>query len=94
MPMPLSSTVRRRFSASISERDPGFGIVAEQAGVRDRLVAQLLAGVGRVGDQLAQEDVPVRVDRVHHQVQQLGDIGLEGAALRGGRGVSSRHGMQ
>jgi hypothetical protein len=31
---------------------------------------------------------------VHHQVQQLCDIGLEGVALWGGSGVSSRHGVR
>ena len=76
------------------QRDPGLGVIAEQGGVGDRLVAQLLAGIGRIRDQLAQEDVLVGVDRVHHQVQQLGDIGLEGVALRGGSGVSSRHGVR
>ena len=53
------------------ERDARLGIVAQQRGVGDRLVAQPLAGVGGVGDQFAQEDVLVGIDRVHHQVQQL-----------------------
>src|SRR3546814_7861782 len=54
----------------------------------DRLEAQLVAGVGGVGDQLAQEDLLVRVQRVRHQVQDLGDFGLEGAGfgVRGHRG--------
>ena len=73
------------------ERDPGLGIIAEQGRVGDRLEAQPLTGVGRVGDQLAQKDVPVGIDRVHHQLQQLGDVRLEGAAL-GGDGICGRHG--
>ena len=75
------------------EGDAGLRVVAEQRRVGDRLVAQLLAGVGGVRDQLAQEDVLVRIDRVHHQVQQLGDIGLERAAL-GPRFVNDGHGRQ
>ena len=62
MPMPLSSTVRRLLSASARMVMRGFGVVAEQLGPLDRLVAQLLAGICRVGDQLAQEDVAVRID--------------------------------
>ncbi len=59
-------------------------VVAQQLRLGDRLVAQLLAGVGGVGDQLAQEHVLVRIDRVHHQVQQAGHVGFEGAVLGGG----------
>ena len=42
--------------------DARLRIVAEQLGPLNRLVAQLLAGIGRVGDQLAQEDVAIRID--------------------------------
>ena len=45
--------------------------------VGQRLEAQLVAGVGGVGDQLAQEDLLVAVQGVHHQVQELFDLGLE-----------------
>ena len=41
------------------------------------LEAQLVAGVGGVGDQLAQEDVTVAVEGVDHQIKQLLDLGLE-----------------
>ena len=41
-------------------------------------LAQLLAGVGAVRNKLAQEDVPIRIDRMDHEVQKAGDIGLEG----------------
>ena len=75
------------------ERDAGLGIVAEQGRVGDRLVAQLLAGIGGVGDQLAQKHVLVGIDRVHHQVQQLGDIGLERPALGPGF-INGGHGRQ
>src|SRR6218665_41396 len=43
--------------------------------------AQLVAGIGRVGDQLAQEDFLVRVQRVGDQVQQLGHFGLKRQGL-------------
>ena len=46
-----------------------------------RLEADLVERVGGVGDQLAQEDVLVRVQRVDHEVQQLADLGLELVAL-------------
>ena len=84
MPMPLSSTVRRRLSASMCQADARLGVFAEQLGIGDRLVAQPLAGVRRVGNQFTQKDVLVGIDRVHHQVQKLGDIGLEGVILRAG----------
>ncbi len=51
--------------------------VPEQFGSRDRLVAQLVAGVRRVRDELAQEHVGLGIDRMHHQPQQLGHLGLE-----------------
>src|SRR5690606_40577873 len=62
-------------------RDRVLRIVAEQFRVLDRLVAQLLAGIGSIGDQLAQEYVAVRIDRVHHHVQEAGDIRLERSGL-------------
>jgi hypothetical protein len=52
--------------------------------VRERLEADLVEGVGGVRDQLAQEDVLMRVERVDHQVQQLADLGLELVAFCGG----------
>ena len=56
------------------------GILVERR-VVERLEAQLVAGVGRVGDQLAQEDLLVGVQRVRHQVQDLLDLGLERMGL-------------
>jgi hypothetical protein len=47
-----------------------------------RLEADLVEGVGRVRDQLAEEDVLVRVEGMDHEVQQLADLGLELVALR------------
>ena len=49
----------------------------DQLRLGDRLVAQLLAGVGGVGDEFADEDVAVRIDRMDHQLQKARDIRLE-----------------
>ena len=45
-------------------------------------VSKLLHGVGRVGDELPQEDLFVGVDRVRHDVQQLPRLRLELQFLR------------
>jgi hypothetical protein len=42
-----------------------------------RLETQLVAGVGGIGDQLAQEDLLVGVQRMGDEVQDLLDLGLE-----------------
>ena len=55
-----------------SSRGPSSsGASSYSAGVVQRLEAQLVAGVRRVGHQLAQEDLLVRVQRMGHQVQDL-----------------------
>jgi len=51
--------------------------VRDQFRPGDGLIAQLVAGIRRVGYQLAQENVGLRIDRMHHQMQQLGNLGLE-----------------
>ena len=51
--------------------------VRDQSRGRDGLVAEPVASVGRVGNELAQEDVGFRVDRMHHQPKQFGDLSLE-----------------
>ena len=63
----------------------------DQFGLGDRLVAQLLAGVGGVGDQLAHEDVAVRIDRMDHQMQQARNVGLETLGLGLARRLRRRH---
>jgi hypothetical protein len=64
------------------------GAVGEQFGLGDGLVAQLVAGIGAVGDQLAQEHLGLRIDRVNHQMQELGDLGLKRAGLGNGVGFA------
>ncbi len=72
--------------------DPRRGVIAEQRGIGDRLVAQPLAGIGGVGDQLAQEHGAVGIDRMHHQVKKLGDVRLERAVFGAGLLGCGRHG--
>ena len=76
-PMPLSVMVS--VLASLSKDDAHFelGLVFVQRGLVDGLEAQLVAGVRRIRDQLAQEDFLVGVERVRDEVQQLGNFGLE-----------------
>ena len=45
--------------------------------VGERQIAGLVDGVAGVGDQLAQEDLLVRVEGMDHQVEDLVDLGLE-----------------
>ncbi len=61
----------------------------EKLGGRDRLVAQLVERIGGVGDELPQEHIAVGIDRVHHEMQELGHLGLEqmGLGSAGGGGV-------
>lgn len=59
------------------QRDARGGVAAKELRRDDRFVAQLLAGVCRVRNQLAEKDVLIGIDRVHHQVQQLRHIGFE-----------------
>ena len=70
MPTPLSSTVSVPACLVGGERDPEVGDRRRaSSGLVERQHAELLAGVGGVGDQFAQEDVAVRIDRMHHEVR-------------------------
>jgi hypothetical protein len=51
--------------------------------VGQRLEAAAVHGVGGVGDQLAQEDLALGVERVDHQIQQAADLGAEFMPLHG-----------
>lgn len=46
-------------------------------GIGQALEVELVAGIGRVGDQFAQEDLAIGVDGVDHQVEQLFAFGFE-----------------
>ncbi len=65
------------------ERDAHLEVrrVLPQRGLVERLEAQLVAGVGGVGDQLAEEDLLVGIERVGDEVQDLLDLGLEREGL-------------
>ena len=52
-----------------------------EVGTAQRLEAQLVERVRGIGDELAKEDVLVRVEGVDHEVQQLPDFGLERVTL-------------
>jgi len=45
--------------------------------IGQRAVAQLVDGVRGVGEDLAQEDLLVRIDRIDHQVEHPFGLGLE-----------------
>ena len=51
--------------------------VRGQPRLGDPLVAQPVACVRRIGNQLAEENVGFGVNRMHHQPKQFGDLGLE-----------------
>jgi len=53
----------------VVDMDLELEVVLEQLFVVQRLEPQLVAGVGGVGDQLAQKDLAVRVQRMNHQLQ-------------------------
>ncbi len=50
---------QRPRSLVVADADVQFGIVLEQAGVMQRLEAQLVAGIRRIGNQFAQENLAV-----------------------------------
>ncbi len=85
---PLRQVLARHADAVVGESQRlGVGIdrdldregrsVRDQLGLGDRLVAQLLAGVGGVGDELADENLAVGIDRMDHELQQARNVGLE-----------------
>ena len=97
--MPLSRTLMVRASGIPQHVDVQVRVLALQRGIGQGLEAQLVAGVGGVGDQLAQEDLLVRVQRVRDQVKHLGDFGFELAGLGGVRvhaasGSGTMHGRR
>mmetsp|Transcript_19224 Transcript_19224/g.47842 ORF Transcript_19224/g.47842 Transcript_19224/m.47842 type:complete len:333 (+) Transcript_19224:1564-2562(+) len=63
------------------EADVELGLGVEDRLVGQRLVADLVERVRRVRDQLTQEDLLVRVERVDDKRHQLIDLSLEGERL-------------
>ena len=60
----------------VGDADLELGIVFVELGMVERLEAQLVGGVGRVRDELAQKDLRIAVQRMDHQLQELLDLGL------------------
>jgi hypothetical protein len=56
--------------------------VGDEFRIGQRFVTQLLAGVGGVGDEFADEDVAFGVDGMYHQVQQARNVGFEALRFR------------
>ena len=90
MPTPLSAKVSVLASGSTVMAIAKGPPLSISSGLAQRLVAQLFAGVGGVGDEFAHKDVAVRIDRVDHQVQQPRDIGFELLGLGVGVGGGFR----
>ena len=81
MPMPLSRIVTVPFSRSAIDPDLQLCLLAQQRRLGDGLEPQPVIRVRGVGDQLPQENVPVAVQGMDHQFQQLTDFGLEAAGF-------------
>ena len=64
-------------------RDANGGFAGgRERGVGQRLEAAAIGGVGGVGHELAQEDLAVRVEGVHDEIEQAADLGAELVAFR------------
>ena len=63
------------------ELDLELGLGIEDGAVRERLVADFVEGIGRVGDELAEEDFLVGVESVDDQREELVDVSGEGVAF-------------
>ena len=63
------------------DADAEFGVPVQQFRLGDGAVTQPVAGVCRVRDQFAQEDFLVRINRVHHEVEDASDLRLKRPAL-------------
>jgi hypothetical protein len=61
--------------------DEHLGLRVEHRLVGERLVADLVERIGRVGDELAEEDLLVRVEGVDDEREKLVDLSLEGECL-------------
>ena len=58
-----------------------FGVGFVQTGIVERFETQFVAGVGGVGNQFAQENFGVGIERMRDELEELGDFGLEGMGL-------------
>jgi hypothetical protein len=67
--------------------------VGDEFGIGDGFVTKLLAGVGGVGDEFANENVALGINGMHHQVQQSRNVGLEFLSFDSGLGRGRRSGF-
>ena len=81
MPTPIVGD--DKLAATRGEPDLEIGVAGQELGLLQGEHAQPFAGIGGVGDQLAQKDVAVGIDGMHHQVQELGNLGFEAASFLG-----------
>ena len=65
--------------------------VFQQGRCRNGLIAQLVQRIGRIGNEFAQENIPVRINRMHHEVQKLGHFRPEFVGFRPGFFRRFRH---
>ncbi len=93
MPMPLSRDGHRGSGGVRIDADREFRVLREQLRLRDRSETQPVAGIGGVGDQLTQEDLPVAVERVDHELQELTHFGLEAVGLARARAGGALEGF-
>src|SRR5256885_15931295 len=87
----MVSEVSLRHADPVVLNGEGFGVLLDRNPYRerrgckrrigDRLVTQLLASVGGVGKEFAKKNIPIGIDRMHHQVQQFSNICLKSLAL-------------
>ena len=68
----------QRFFVGVNgDADGEWTAAFDKLGAGERLVTQFLAGVGGVGDELANENIAVRIDRMDHQIKEARNVGLE-----------------
>src|ERR1017187_3427344 len=70
--------------------DGQLAVRAKQRRIRQRQKEQLVVGIGSVGDQLSQEDLPVAIQGVDHQLQESAALGLKAYLLALARPVPPR----
>jgi hypothetical protein len=66
---------------AVFDLDRELCVPFEQAVVAKRLEPEFFHGIGGVGDQLPQKDLLVAVQGMHHEIQQLLDLGLKAEGL-------------
>ena len=84
MPTPLSAKVSVLASGSSGDLNGERRAVGDKLRIGEQFVAQLLASVGGVGDEFADEDVALGIDGMHHQVQEPRNVGFKTLRFRGG----------